>query len=45
MWKLLMMSKLFLLKCFFVDEYNEDKIVNNECKDGVVGYIKYIVGC
>lgn len=29
--------------CWWI--YNEDKIVNNECMDGVVGYIKYIVGC
>lgn len=40
-----MMSKLSSLKCFSVDEYNEDKIVNNERKDGVAGYTKYIVGC
>lgn len=42
-----MMSKLSSLKCFSVDEYNEDKIANNERMDGTAGYtnLKYIVGC
>lgn len=43
-----MMSKLFSLKCISVDEYNEDKIANNERIDGAAGYTKYIVmivGC
>lgn len=34
-----MMSKLSSLKCFSVDEYNEDKIANNERMDGAAEYI------